>query len=338
MKNQPASQPLSRTQTLLIGAGNLFQRGLKISHLRMIVAMEETGQISLAAGMLQTSQPAASRLLSEMEAILGTRLCDRGARGIEMTNAGRALARRARSMLIEMREAEREIEDIKHGGGTVFVGAVTAAAVDLVVPAIRHIRAQNPLLEAQVAIGPSHVLVQSLLAGEHDFIIGRVPQDVDPRQFEIREIRSEKIRILVRAGHPLLTGDPVPLSALGDYEWILPPPGNLMRRTIEDSYISQHLPLPRSSLNSASLLVTLATISDTDVIAPMAEEVTRLMVGNQGGRIVELPIVENIEIKPYSLLTARDHRLSPSAKLVSERILSQISDPADTFGSRTTLD
>lgn len=216
------TQPLSSAKSLLFRSGNLFQRGLKLSHLRMIVAMEETGQISLAADMLKTSQPAASRLLSEMEGILEARLCVRSPRGIEMTNAGRALARRARSMLIEIREAEREIEDIKHGGGTVFVGAVTAAAVDLVVPAIRSVQAVNSLLEAHVGVGPSHLLIKDLLAGDHDFVIGRVPEDMDPRLFNIREIRSEKIRLMVRTGHPLLESNkPITLARLAKFEWIL---------------------------------------------------------------------------------------------------------------------
>ena len=320
------SQPLSSAKSLLFRSGNLFQRGLKLSHLRMIVAMEETGQISLAAEMLKTSQPAASRLLSEMEGILEARLCVRSPRGIEMTNAGRALARRARSMLIEIREAEREIEDIKHGGGTVFVGAVTAAAVDLVVPAIRSLQSVNSLLEAHVGVGPSHLLIKDLLAGDHDFVIGRVPEDMDPRQFNIREIRSEKIRLMVRSGHPLLEGNkPITLARLAKFEWILPPPGNLMRRTIEDAFISRHLPLPHSSLNYASLLVTLATLADTDAIAPMAEEVTSLLAS--GGLITALPCEGVIEIKPYSLITARGHRLSPSAQLVSNHVLAQIEKP-----------
>lgn len=320
-------QPLSSAKSLLFRSGNLFQRGLKLSHLRMIVAMEETGQISQAAEMLKTSQPAASRLLSEMEGILEARLCVRSPRGIEMTNAGRALARRARSMLIEIREAEREIEDIKHGGGTVFVGAVTAAAVDLVVPAIRSVQAVNSLLEAHVGVGPSHLLIKDLLAGDHDFVIGRVPEDMDPRLFNIREIRSEKIRLMVRAGHPLLESNkPITLNRLAQFEWILPPPGNLMRRTIEDVFISRHLPLPHSSLNSASLLVTIATLADTNAIAPMAEEVTTLLTS--GGLITELPFDGAIEIKPYSLITARGHRLSPSAQLVSDHILARIDKPA----------
>ncbi|MFH1804819.1 MAG: LysR family transcriptional regulator [Pseudomonadota bacterium] len=321
MQHIVTSPHMTPDKSLLTGAGNLSLRGLKISHLRMIVAMEETGQISQAAILLKTSQPAASRLLSEMEALLGTRLCERGVRGIELTHAGQALARRARTMLIEMRDAEREIEDIKQGGGTVFVGAVTGAAVNLVVPAIRDIRAANALLQANVAIGPSHVLVRDLLAGHHDFVIGRVPDDMDPRLFAIREIRSEKIRLMVRAGHPLLQHGSLSLEHLEGYEWTLPPPGNLMRRTIEDAFISRGLPLPQSNVNSASLLVTLATIRDTDAIAPMAEEVTSML--SVGGMIAELPLHETIEIKPYNLLTARGHRLSPSAQLVSNHILAQ---------------
>ena len=47
--------PLSSAKSLLFRSGNLFQRGLKLSHLRMIVAMEETGQISQAANIAARS-------------------------------------------------------------------------------------------------------------------------------------------------------------------------------------------------------------------------------------------------------------------------------------------
>ena len=154
---------------------------------------------------------------------------------------------------------------------------------------------------------------------------------MNPRQFNIREIRSERIRLMVRTGHPLLDDNkPITLARLSRFEWILPPPGNLMRRTIEDAFISRHLPLPHSSLNSASLLVTLATLADTDSIAPMAEEVTSLLAS--GGLITELPFDGGIEIKPYSLITARGHRLSPSAQLVSDHILARIEKPSVQVG------
>ena len=88
--------------------------------------------------------------------------------------------------------------------------------------------------------------------------------------------------------------------------------------------MAQNLPLPHSGLNTASLLVTLAAIMDSDAIAPMAEEVTTLLT--RGGAITELPLTETIDIKPYSLLTAAGHRLSPSAQMISDHILARIKD------------
>ena len=72
----------------------LLRSGLKLSHLRMIVAIEEHKQVSAAADALNISQPAASRMLTEMETILKAQLCDRVSRGVALTAFGRAFARR----------------------------------------------------------------------------------------------------------------------------------------------------------------------------------------------------------------------------------------------------
>src|SRR5918994_5494380 len=89
----------------------LLRSGLKLQHMRMILALDEHGQISAAAHMLNISQPAASRMIAEMEDILGVPLCRRLPRGVELTPFGVALARRARAMLLELREVDREISD-----------------------------------------------------------------------------------------------------------------------------------------------------------------------------------------------------------------------------------
>ena len=128
--------------TLSEEGDKLLRSGLKLQHMRMIVALDEHGQISAAAHVLNVSQPAASRMIAEMEDILAVPLCERLPRGIRLTPYGNALARRARAVLLEMREVDREISDLKSGkGGSVFLGAVTAPAIELAVPAIRKVRA-----------------------------------------------------------------------------------------------------------------------------------------------------------------------------------------------------
>ena len=91
----------------------LLRAGLKMSHLRMLVTIEEHGQVSAAAAALNMTQPAASRMLSEMEAIVKSPLCQRASRGVVLTQFGEALAKRAKKILLELREASRELAQMK---------------------------------------------------------------------------------------------------------------------------------------------------------------------------------------------------------------------------------
>src|SRR5689334_25285297 len=88
---------------------SLLRAGLKLNHLRMIVAIEDSGQISAAAEVLNISQPAASRMLSARVSIVKTPLYERVARGVVLTTFGEALARRAREILLQLRWASREM-------------------------------------------------------------------------------------------------------------------------------------------------------------------------------------------------------------------------------------
>jgi DNA-binding transcriptional LysR family regulator len=93
----------------------LLARGMKLSHLQMMVAFAETGQIGRAAEALGIAQPAASRLLSEIEAILGLPVRSRAGRGVVLTEAGRTLAERAGRVMQELAEAGREVAEIAAG-------------------------------------------------------------------------------------------------------------------------------------------------------------------------------------------------------------------------------
>ena len=305
----------------------LLRSGLKVSHMRMIVAVEDSGQISAAAHMLNITQPAASRMIAEMEGILGVPLCRRLPRGVELTPFGAALARRARIMLLELREVDREISDLKSGkGGAVFLGAVTAPAIGLAVPAIRRIRKNFPRIEISVQVDTSAVLARELLASRHDFIIARIPDDLNPRLFEARVIGIEKACLIVRRGHPLADGRTVELEQLTGYDWVFQPRGSLLRRTIETIFISRNVALPDRILNTTSLLLTLVMVAQSDAIAPVALDMAKFVndADGLGGAIEILPISFDIDVQPYSLIMARNRALSPAAKLLYDHILEEI--------------
>lgn len=292
----------------------------------MLVTIDDHGQISAAAEAMNMSQPAASRMLSEMEAIVKMPLCERVARGVILTKYGAALAKRARKILLELREATRELAELKTGrGGSVFIGSVTAPAISLVVPAIRKITAAYPGIEINVQVETSNVLARELLAARHDFIIGRIPDDLNPRLFHVHEIGIEKACLLVRTGHPLLAKGPASLADLPTYDWVFQPPGTLLRRTLEDIFLSAGVPLPENVVNTSSLLLTAAVICNTDAIAPVALDMAEFLSGqsSNAGDICILPIDFAINVKPYSLISARERALPPSARLFYDMILEE---------------
>ncbi|MGR4843381.1 LysR family transcriptional regulator [Rhizobium sp. LARHSG275] len=308
------------------GDDGLLRAGLKLNHLRMIIAIEDSGQISAAAEVLNISQPAASRMLSEMESITKTSLYERVARGVVLTTFGAALARRARKILLELREASREIGELKSGkGGSVFIGAVTAPAMSLVVPAINKVRKAYPGIEINIQVETSNVLARELLAARHDFIIGRIPDDLNPRLFEVTEIGIERACLIVRSRHPLMKQKTSSLSDVRDYDWVFQPPGTLLRRTIEDVFLSRGVALPENIVNTSSLLLTCAIICETDAIAPVAVDVAQFLAsqGSNASDVRMLPIDFDINVKPYSMITARERALPPSARLLYDIIIEE---------------
>ncbi len=88
---------------------------LKTRQLMLLIAIAEEGNIHRAAGMLNMSQPAASKLLKDLEDVLGLSLFERLPRGMRPTWYGEALIRHARMALSSLTQAGQEIEALKTG-------------------------------------------------------------------------------------------------------------------------------------------------------------------------------------------------------------------------------
>src|SRR5258707_2953567 len=76
---------------------------MELRPLRYFVAVAEAGSLSVAAEQrLHTSQPSLSRQIRDLEDEVGAQLLKRGARGIELTPAGRALLQHARVVVSQV--------------------------------------------------------------------------------------------------------------------------------------------------------------------------------------------------------------------------------------------
>ncbi len=296
---------------------------LKPAQLRLLQEIAEHGQLQLAAQASAMTQPAASRMLAAIEAQVGAPLFLRQPTGMEPTEIGLTVLRRARVILREMHSMAADVTALRGGlAGSVHVGAVTGPAVGTLVSAIRQIKQQSPEAEITVDVMPSRELLGHLAAGEMDFVLARILPEFESRDFNILQLRDEKVCFLVRAGHPLARAARVTLTELSDYEWIMQQRGAPIREAALAAFASVGLSEPGNIVNSPSLLLTIAYLAQSDAVAPISDEVADLLIRPPvAAGFAILQTRREIRVSPYYLLSLRRRPLSPLAMRLRDTVI-----------------
>lgn len=288
---------------------------LRPTHWRLIAAIHQSGQLQMAAEDCGMTQPAASRMLAQIEHICAAPLYERTPKGMRATPIGAMLGKRAGAMVQDMRDVAHELSQMREGrGGSVRVGAVTGPALGYLVPAVRALKASSSTVDVTVDVAPSAVLARGLVNGTLDFALTRLPLEFDRADFILQPARDEHVGLLVRRDHPLTVATRVTLADLAGFEWVIQERGTPIRLAVEEAHASRGLVTPRNVVNSSSLLLTIALLAQTDAIAPMSEEVVALLISEPvAAGFVRLPLDAEIQVSPYYIVTAKARTLSPTA-------------------------
>ncbi|MDF3919859.1 LysR substrate-binding domain-containing protein [Salinicola salarius] len=289
---------------------------LKFRHLQLFVALDDHRNLHRAAARLGMSQPAASKLLGDLEHLLGVSLFERHSRGVTPNWYGESLIRHARGMLTSLTQASDEINALKEGNaGTVSIGTVLAPAVTLLASAVESVHRDSPHLEVNIDVGVSRNLVPRLRDGEFDFAIARIPSGMPAGDFVFEEIGEEALCFVCRAGHPLAK-DAFDLIPMLDYPWVLQPPGALMRQRVEHLFLHHKVAPPQRIINTPDIYMALAMVDKSDSITVTTREVADLLCTQP--RFAILPSTDALSVQPFGLISLRERRMSPgAAKLMS---------------------
>ncbi|MBV6656909.1 MAG: LysR family transcriptional regulator [Devosiaceae bacterium] len=295
---------------------------IKPRHLQLIVKIAETGQLQLAAQAAAITQPAASRILADLEAQFEQSFFVRHANGMKPTLAGEVLVRHAKVVMAGLDTLTDELADLSLGNaGHVRVGAVTGAAVGHLMPAAQEILQQTPDVRISVDVAPSTALFRGLEESRYDFILGRANPRSTTKDFRFYPGRAETVSLLVGETHPLAGLASVNLSELADYPWVIQEEGSPIREAVEQAFHQHGLPVPGRVLNSSSLLVALAQIAQADAIAPQTQEVLRLLVSDTiHAGVVALQTDIPITVSPYFVIVSEQRKLPRAAERLFDAV------------------
>ena len=107
-------------------------RRMKLHDLHVLMGVVQAGSMGKAASLLNTTQSAISRSITELEHAVGVRLLDRSRQGVEPTEYGRALLDGGAAVFDDLRQAVKKIEFLADPTvGHVTVGGNEAKAEPL---------------------------------------------------------------------------------------------------------------------------------------------------------------------------------------------------------------
>lgn len=300
---------------------------LRTRQLLLAAQLGETGHLGRAAAALGVSQPAATKLLQQMEDQLGETLFTRAARGMQPTASGDALIRYARQWLNDFGALRQEMAALRSGlQGTLRLGSVPGAMPELVAPALALYKRQHPAVAVSVVVETSDVMLAQLARGEVDLVLGRLTEGHHDDVFTARALLGEEQVVVVRVGHPLLAADqPITLQELARWPWVLQPPGSPQRSRFEDALREAGVHSRIDITQTASTVATTALLECSEMAAVMPAS----LAGHYArlGVLQVLPVVLPLRVPAIHLVTRKQRPLSPAAEAFVQQVLAAVSAP-----------
>jgi DNA-binding transcriptional LysR family regulator len=197
---------------------------LDVRRMRVLREVAARGSFSAAAEALAYTQSAVSQQIAALEREAGTILVERNARGVRLTDAGRALVEHADVILARLADAEAELEAIAGlRGGRLRLAAFPSAGATIMPEAIARFRARHPAVELTLEPAEPEPALAMLRGGEVDVGLdisaGFRPPPADGIERVV--ILDDPMYVALPANHPLARKRNLKLAELADENWIL---------------------------------------------------------------------------------------------------------------------
>lgn len=285
---------------------------IKTRQLALLAHLDRERSVLHAAQAVGMSQPAASKLLRELEESLGISLFERHARGVEPTAYGEILVRHAHSALSDIRRGLEEIDALKQGRVyRISIGTVMSPGTDLVPMAVTLLAQRYPQLIVSVEMDYSRTIVAKLLEGRLDIAIGRILDPGDAADLQFEALAEEPHSLIARSQHPLTQQRQLSVDDLVKHTWILPPPASILRERLNAMFLQRGLSLPERIVETSSLPMITNLLRRSDMLVALPEEVVRPYCDS--GMLTVLPIDLGVRMDSFGIITRRGDSLARGA-------------------------
>lgn len=217
-------------------------RNPSLRQLEALVAVIETGTVSAAAEVLRISQPAASKLIRDLEADTQLELFERDSGRLLPTGRGMRLYEEVARIFGGVNQLARAVEGIRREErGELLIGVMPGFSGPFMGRVLARFRQEYPDVFVLVDSHSSQFLTEAVLLRRLDAVI-------ITSQVEHAAVRSESVQLapmvcVMQKGHPLAKRKSVSAKDIGNTPFVGFGSTSRTRRTVEAAFKDENQPL-----------------------------------------------------------------------------------------------
>ncbi|MFG0393039.1 LysR family transcriptional regulator [Pseudomonas sp. zbq_4] len=267
--------------------------------LRLLLAIYEHGNVTLAAKHLGISQPAASASLARLRQSLDDPLFIRSGANMEATPRAQAIIERTREVMeiIDTEILSSPTFDPSTSDHE-FTLCLSAVGEVVFLPALfERVRREAPHTRIKtISLAPNQ-LADALREGTVDAALGYFPDLTGPNIYQQR-LFSHDLVCMVRAGHPI-KGGRLSLEAFCEADHLQVRDGSRSQEMFE-TYLSEQHVQRKIALQISHYMSVPSIIQSSDLVVVLPRTVARLYANEAKVRTLEAPLeLPTYDLKQY---------------------------------------
>jgi len=233
---------------------------IDIDGIKAFVTVADARSFSIAANHLHLTQPAVSKRIALLESQMGVRLFDRIGRTVNLTEAGRALEPRARDILMNIEDTQREISNLAGNiGGQLSLATSHHIGLWRLPKVLKKFSQRHPDVSLDLHFMDSEVAHEQIVQGNLELGVITLAPKSHERLTAIPVWRDQLV-FMCAADHPLASQEKFYIEQLPDYPAILPDmstfTGRIVKTLFEERGLALNVSMSTNYLETIKMLVS----------------------------------------------------------------------------------
>ena len=266
---------------------------MKLRDLQVFMTVVQAGSMGKAAQRLNTSQPAVSRSIADLEQTLGVRLLDRDRQGVKPTPYGRALLDCGVAVFDDLRQGVRDLEFLADPtAGEVRIGCNPFLAAGFVSTVVDRLSRRYPRMGFHLVTGETETLYRRLNERDVDFLIAVLRTPIANERLELETLYEDPLIVAAGVQSPWARRRRIALSELVNESWVLAPPEATITSLFNQAFLASGLACPRATVVAVPPEVRISLLTTGRFLSVLPASVLKFFSRSAEVKIlpVELPV------------------------------------------------